>query len=1399
LQDVATKAYVDLAALRGLYAKESVQVATTTHGNLSSSYNPGAVIDGYTLKEYDRILIKNQINAQENGLYIVYSSGAPQRSMDLINGDNAVGIFTFIQFGNLQASTGWICNSIENNDVVGTHDLSFVQFSGLGKVTAGAGLSKNFNEIFVNVDNSSIEIADDTLRVKSSIAGTGLTGGSGIALETLSDQSHVTKLGTIESGVWHGTTLDVEYGGTGTQYFSTGSVLYGNGTNGLKTSNGLTFDDVLKELHIRNQSGTASVYIEGDNGNSQLVFAESGVLGVTTTYGEYGNNTYPKSLVIKNQNNSTCSNVQIVTQNETRLTVLHNGKVGVNTSSPDNTLSVNGTFSTTDTVTFECTNNSTTVSNGSVVIQGGVGIQKGMHVGGTVVFENTSPSTTTNNGSVVLHGGLSIAGNQNAANVGNGGALTVGGGASIGGDLYIGGEINGSGSSASTFAYLTITATDEAINLTTGSIITFGGVTIQAESNASSLENGGALLVVGGASVGQDLYVGGDQYNYGNVKYFGDEARLTFANNDGNPRYTISKSSNSFTISRYDTSGTFIDHIFETDSSGQTTFFSTAVSTSKTSASLVIMGGISTNSLEDATSLTQGGGITNVGGQSIGKSLLVGGDAIIYSTKESQSTTSGALQVRGGAGIGGSLHITNSFTIKNGNVMIDYIDNNASSSACWYYMGDVTSSYVEIEFSNGVSSSTGNYSLKMIANLSTSANVSHNHTGNMDFSSMSKVNCYIYKNTDTNSYHLFVHVPAHSVTNVYVCGKTGTPLKLVSEGTSATPDGVSSGFAGSWVESYTTAKESNLDITVGSFISQGTSFKVADNIPIIGYNNSNTNKTRDTGLLYQRYQVSNNVGSGDVVSDQPAFMDILPSQSTASGTQIKFSDSASAVDNYYNGWWIKISNIIRQIVSYNGSQRVAEIDSAWYTQNPTSGDTVYFYNSAYVASYFDEQDKKFRLAYATVDPGDNSLVPIDLCDLEVKRVTIYDTSPSLNASSGSLHTIGGVSVGSTHDAASCTNGGSLTTLGGAAIGKRLFVGDNIVVGRGEIIPQSSVHIQQTSASLMLESDLGSYSYIDFVETGTSSRYGILSDMTSKTFSITYSNDGSAPNNASKMLTMQSSGNIGIGTSSNVNSLLVLSSSNYISSDADTGYIGLVGGNTSGSQIMVYGNDHATQGGDIVIQTGCSKSSLMIHTNTSGNAMLTLNNNGVLSVACTESSSSVSHGAVVVSGGVSIATTKNAVDISNGGGLTVAGGASIKKDTFIGGDLYLGGSLIATGEPVSPDVTFLNTSGCSITSHTNNKIVITATEALFSMCIEVTPTTASEICQFEFSLPGRTVPFASRGEMIGTCSGYNDDADLDIVFNTLCVGVTDTVNALVKFQSINTGIHYLTVLCRYTLV
>jgi len=103
----------------------------------------------------------------------------------------------------------------------------------------------------------------------------------------------------------------------------------------------------------------------------------------------------------------------------------------------------------------------------------------------------------------------------NAIGIGSGGNLTILGGTSVTQDVYIGGQLNidggilGGNTSNSSFAYLTLTATDDALNLSTGALVTFGGITIQSSSDSIGLGTGGALLVNGGASINGSLFLKG--------------------------------------------------------------------------------------------------------------------------------------------------------------------------------------------------------------------------------------------------------------------------------------------------------------------------------------------------------------------------------------------------------------------------------------------------------------------------------------------------------------------------------------------------------------------------------------------------------------------------------------------------------------------------------------------------------------------------------------------------------------------------------------------------------------------------------------------------------------------------------------------------------------------------
>ena len=168
-QDAATKAYVD-AVKQALDVKDSVRLASTANVSLtdgSSGLEAGDLIDGVSLSAGDRVLLKNQGTASENGIYVaVASGGTPARAADAnTSSEVTAGMFVFVTEGTVNADNGFV---LTTNDTItlDTTDLAFTQFSGAGQVIAGDALSKSGNTLNVNDDNITLEVATDTLRIK---------------------------------------------------------------------------------------------------------------------------------------------------------------------------------------------------------------------------------------------------------------------------------------------------------------------------------------------------------------------------------------------------------------------------------------------------------------------------------------------------------------------------------------------------------------------------------------------------------------------------------------------------------------------------------------------------------------------------------------------------------------------------------------------------------------------------------------------------------------------------------------------------------------------------------------------------------------------------------------------------------------------------------------------------------------------------------------------------------------------------------------------------------------------------------------------------------------------------------------------------------------------------------
>ena len=178
--DAASKAYVDSVA-QALDVKDSVVVATTGNGAISTAYANGQTVDGVTLSTGDRILLKDQTSGSANGIYNVNASGAPSRASDMATGANAAGNFVFVEKGTVNGNNGFVCTT--DVAVVGTNALTFTQFSGAGQVIAGDGIQKSGNTLSLDLKaNSGVIISSTELAIDlsaSSIAGTLAIGDGG--------------------------------------------------------------------------------------------------------------------------------------------------------------------------------------------------------------------------------------------------------------------------------------------------------------------------------------------------------------------------------------------------------------------------------------------------------------------------------------------------------------------------------------------------------------------------------------------------------------------------------------------------------------------------------------------------------------------------------------------------------------------------------------------------------------------------------------------------------------------------------------------------------------------------------------------------------------------------------------------------------------------------------------------------------------------------------------------------------------------------------------------------------------------------------------------------------------------------------------------------------------------
>jgi len=258
---LATKQYVDAVA-EGLHVHAACAAATT--GTLASitggtvTYNNGTagvgatltlsvaltVLDGYTLLNGDRVLVKNEAAQANNGIYTWATGGTVlTRATDFDTAaEMASGDFTFVVNGTLYANTGWV--QTDPVTVVGTSPVTWVQFSGAGAYTAGTGLTLTGTQFSITntavtaaAYGSASQVGTFTVNAQGQLT---LAGNTSIAISN----TQVSGLGTmstqnansvaITGGSVNGTTVGATTAAAGhfsALYATLGSNLDTNGYN----------------------------------------------------------------------------------------------------------------------------------------------------------------------------------------------------------------------------------------------------------------------------------------------------------------------------------------------------------------------------------------------------------------------------------------------------------------------------------------------------------------------------------------------------------------------------------------------------------------------------------------------------------------------------------------------------------------------------------------------------------------------------------------------------------------------------------------------------------------------------------------------------------------------------------------------------------------------------------------------------------------------------------------------------------------------------------------------------------------------------------------------------------------------------------------------------------------
>jgi hypothetical protein len=189
----------------GTFVVNTIPSGTTFTYIVASAPTGSYTSGGTAVANADRVLVKNEATAANNGIYVVTQIGTAGTPYILTRATDAntnttitPGLFTFIEQGSTNGAQGWVL-STSGAITVGTTSLNFSQFSSSTAYSAGNGLQLSTGAFSVVGTANRISVSGSGVDISSSYVG----------------QTSITTLGTVTTGTWTGTAIAVANGGTG--------------------------------------------------------------------------------------------------------------------------------------------------------------------------------------------------------------------------------------------------------------------------------------------------------------------------------------------------------------------------------------------------------------------------------------------------------------------------------------------------------------------------------------------------------------------------------------------------------------------------------------------------------------------------------------------------------------------------------------------------------------------------------------------------------------------------------------------------------------------------------------------------------------------------------------------------------------------------------------------------------------------------------------------------------------------------------------------------------------------------------------------------------------------------------------------------------------------------------